>query len=172
MATIPLCFLLMKSDVSRPDRTTSEPCEHTFGYARSIIREFLVEISYRYKLSTKNDFQTSCDRKKGYGSIESIVAEVSNKGGPVSVNTEEDDKSNVDILWKDLRVIINECNSIVTTFLSNVLGVEFYPITKQFQTAENISDADLLDDLINKMQKKDDHIFFPKKKGIDNARSM
>ena len=181
MATIATCFLLVRSDVSRPDRTTYEPCEHIFGHARSIIREFSVrdwcmivrKLAERFELAAKNDFQTSRDRKKGCGSVEAIVAEVFNNSGPVNVTAEESGTSSVVLLWKELRVVINESNMVMTTFLSIVLEVEcFHPLVKQFQLTANGLAEDLLQDFINTVQKKENDLFFPKESdAADNANA-
>ena len=38
------CFLIMYSNIVNTFWTMSKPCEHVFGYARSIIREYTVKV--------------------------------------------------------------------------------------------------------------------------------
>ena len=89
MACIANCFLLMRSDVIDPHRTTSEPCEHVFGHSRSIEREFTVKgwgqivnkLHIRFKLMFRNNFKKKkCTiTDKGYQPMSSFCQDLSAK---------------------------------------------------------------------------------------------
>jgi hypothetical protein len=40
--TLSLCFVMMRDNIMRPDHSTSEPSEHTYGSMRGICHEFTV----------------------------------------------------------------------------------------------------------------------------------
>ena len=71
IATISKVFLYLNEGNVLPHRTTSEPCEHTFGHARSMQREFgqiVSKISKRFEIFGRNNFVSSRETKqKGYG---------------------------------------------------------------------------------------------------------
>ena len=157
MATISNIFLLMKDNVVQPDRATSEPCEHTFGHARSMSREFTVrdfcnltdKITRRYDIFFKHNFVQSRDPQKGYNSksTEKFLLKTKLDGGPIDVFQNKDKNcSHADCIWKTLRPIINECNTKMKKFLQCVVGIEvFHPLMKQFKVFQHDSPTDLLD---------------------------
>ena len=72
--TIAFMFLVLCSDITKPRHCTSEPCEHTFGMLRIMVREFscldfvqLIEKHIRrLTVMYKHLFSPSRYPKKGY----------------------------------------------------------------------------------------------------------
>ena len=67
----------MYSNIVNTFWTMSKPCEHVFGYARSIIREYTVKVwgniarklSEHFHLIYENSFQAIREPRKGYVSL-------------------------------------------------------------------------------------------------------
>ena len=160
MCVLTNSFLLMRSDVVEPHRTTSEPVEHVFGNARSIDREFTVKtwgeivrkIHERFRLMYKNDFQRIRNKKKGYASLEVIANDKSKKkigsGGPVKISKIDEGQNHSSFIWRELRTIINEVNNDMEKFLK-LLGVQHcHCLCKQFKKLDGDSAEDLLNDFL------------------------
>ena len=167
VAAIANSFLMMNQTVIHPHKTTSEPCEHTFGHARSFKREFTVrdftqivsKISRRFDIMYRNEFVISRNTQKGYGH---------DIGQGTKFKDKYHDKDMIEhtkildgcidgsstaakIIWKQLRPILNETNVKMVSFLSNVFKVrKFHLLAKEFLEGDT---SDLLEILLTTMSK-------------------
>lgn len=165
LGTIGTVFLLMMDDVYDIYLTTTECCEHTFGHARSMIKEFTVrdlcyiisKIARRMELIYRNDYSLHREASKGYnleGGINGGDSCGNRTAGPLNVFDMKKDESIANYIWEHLRPIINEINNEMDLFLSKCFGVTTkHVLMKQFREYEANSPADLLHDVLTCMNK-------------------
>jgi hypothetical protein len=156
--TISMVHVMMRSDVVKPYRLTSEPSEHSFASMRFIVREFTVndfiniiqKMSRLWIASAKEQIKLVRDRVTGYmstfigGSIHNNSLTSNKKGGPVYIETNNEkihalkagDSSwnEAAVIWKELMPKLNCANEVMKKFLVNNLGVKvLHPFMDQFQ---------------------------------------
>lgn len=136
METIAVLFLVSRSDVSQPRRTTSEANEHTYGNWRQFLREFTIEQLIRIvdkqqlKMNAIFESNLAVSRDKGGKGYQQTMPEfikslklASSKRpptGPVEVDLNE---SAVTQLWSEVSSVIRQVNRIMKPFLK-LFGVE------------------------------------------------
>jgi hypothetical protein len=174
MGCIANCFLMMRSDVVEPHRTTSEPCEHVFGHGRSIHREYTVKVwgdivrklHERFRLIYKNGFQTTREPAKGYASLAKSGNDRNKKneknGGPIDMSDARihNDK-HAFLVWKELRIIVNETNQTMRQFLSNLGVKSFHRLSKNFKEPTGGNPEELLQDFLSCMENAERGDFEP-----------
>ena len=174
MGCIANCFLMMRSDVVEPHRTTSEPCEHVFGHSRSIHREYTVKVwgeivrklHERFRLIYKNGFQITREPGKGYASLAKSANDTAKKntkkGGPIDMSDASilDDK-HAFLIWKDLCIIVNKTNETMREFLSNLGVKSFHRLSKNFKAPNAGNPEELLQDFLLSMENAERGDFAP-----------
>ena len=174
--TIGLVFACACSDVANLRYTTTEPCEHTFGAARSDTREFTVLQLIQMEEKKKNfvnavcesTLQTTRNPQHGYqASFKSFLGnrrkQTRDKGGPVKLKFGAGEQPVVTQLWEAVKLLINSQVPEMLNLLS-VFGVskeQRSPFLREFCTPEELLQL-YLDELPTK-DKEDE------KKGVDGG---
>ena len=180
---ISMVFLMLRDNVIRPDRLTSEPSEHSIAHMRGIIREFTVNelISIVNKIGRlwTAMFHSNLSCVRSQNSAGGYTATIDSGTGDSSKNVNlpsghvkiehnpskldtlkamEDDWSVAKCLWSELMPILNSANDTMRKFLTNVFKVkEFHPFIESFNNS--ISPSELLTRLELTLQHSDSKLF-------------
>ena len=162
MTTVSLLFLMMRSDITRVHRLTSEPSEHSIGNLRAIKREFTTG-DFIHMINKSNRLWISLSRSNlrhvrqqenvgGYAAtmaVHTATQEVLS-GGPISIETnlevisalqETTDWTVVGCLWPEVRKVINKTNELIKNFLTKNFAVaEFHQLMQKFAPSKMPTD--------------------------------
>lgn len=182
---ISMSFMILRSDVFRPSRITTEPSEHSIALIRKIIPEGTVKdfvncigrIARLWIAVTRSALHTT--RKgalsQGYADTidnHSMSAESKEKleSGPVKIETDQvkiqmsnlvggsGSKSVSVQLWKELMPLINQTNGIMIKYLQDNFNVkELHPMTKTFKNVSR--PIEILEQFDSAFLKTDQELF-------------
>ena len=186
---IALSFLMLRKDVVRPWRLTSEPSEHFFAICRYVVNSFtvndflsIVRRQERFRGALKKGrFNLKREKPDGY---QSNAVDYSShgrgfKGGPVAVpNTSDnidlfgiddhDDWSVASHIWKVLNPILVKTSKSMKIYLEHCFQVrEFHPLLEIFVRDDNTT-LNELDMVFKRCAKEtDDRMFKKEDQNVD-----
>lgn len=142
LGTVGNAFICIRKGVVAPRRTTSEPCEHSFGCDRTFIREFTVceSCNIQEKKARKlhaifaSGLRTSREPKKGYQATFDNFTEAHTEDE--FNDTTQIEASTAKELFKYILPIINEASKKMKVILDHfqVREKDRSPLAKKFES--------------------------------------
>ena len=186
-----MCFLILRHNVTKPHRVTSEPSEHSIAHRRSFVREFtvldLIQIINKMGRLLVSQFESNLLTVRNQNDTDGYAATVDNniesidnndisrkitvKTSPevISMLEETMDWSVSQCLWPEARNCINLANKNMRQFLTSNFKVrEFHPMIVTFDVT-TIKPTELKDRLKTSLDQNDSNLFKKEKTTVDSG---